>query len=191
MDPGHPLLRAPSLTLTPEGRGAAYTVAVADRAGARLASCDAEGTLRWHTGDVLLLAPVRRHGRRDQPLQVGLDVADAWQRPLGSGRVVKYGFGPRARKVTVALTDAAGAPVGKLEPRDHRGDELALASDAGDLATVAVEHVKTGFLRRARIYRADLTAALQPAARPLVLAALIRYDALLALAADAATSDRR
>jgi hypothetical protein len=179
MDPGHPLLREQSLTLTPSGHGRGYAVAVANGSGATLATCDADGAVRDHAGALLLTAPVRRHGRRDQPLRLAVEVADAWGRPLGGGRVAKYGLGPRARKATVAIVDPQENVLAQLEPRDHRGDQLAVAADGGDLATVAVTEVKTGFLRKSRHYGVSLSAAIPPAARPLVLAVLIRYDALL------------
>ena len=169
----------PALTLTPSGHGSGYSVAVGDRSGAPLAVCDAAGTVRGQGGEVLLHAPLRWEGRRDKPTGATLDIADGTGTPLGSAKVVKYGVGPRARKASLEIGDASGAAVALLEPRDHAGDELAIAADGRDVATIAVTKVKTGFLRKSRVYSLEHLAEAAEPLRTLVVAAAIRYDAVL------------
>ena len=49
----------------------------------------------------------------------------------------------------------------------------------GDVATVRVERVKAGLLRSSRVYTADLIAEVPEPVRPLALAGIIRYEAML------------
>ena len=179
----------PALTLTPSGHGRGYTVAVGDRSGAPLAVCDAEGTVRGQAGEVLLHAPLRWHGRRDKPTGAALEIADASGAPIGSAKVVRYGVGPRSRKASLEIADASGAAVALLEPRDHAGDVLAIAVGGRDLTTIAVTKVKTGFLRKTRVYAVEHVAEAAEPLRTLVVAAAIRYDAVLGAVVAAAARD--
>ena len=155
----HPFWRAPSLILSPSGSGHAYAVEITDQLGTVLATCDAEGAVRDRSGEQLMIAPLRWHGRGDRPTDAGIEVADPAGRGLGAGRVVKYGLGPRARKATIALTDPQGDEAARLEPRDKRGEHLAVITNGSELATVAVNVVKTGFMRKSRVYAVNLVAA--------------------------------
>jgi hypothetical protein len=188
MERRHPFWRAQSLVVAPTGAGRGYAAEIKDAAGAPVATCDAEGTVRDVSGDELLTAPVRWHGRRDRGLNAGIEIA-AGGRALGEGRVVKYGLGPRARKATIEISDAQGGATARLEPRDKRGEELAVTANGADLATVAVAVVKKGFLRKSRVYTVDLAEPMPEDLRPLVLAATIRYDALLDAVAAASMRD--
>ncbi|MGH2979675.1 MAG: hypothetical protein ACRDLQ_08570 [Solirubrobacterales bacterium] len=189
MERSHPFWRAPSFTVTPSGSGRGYTVEVKDQAGATLATADAEGTIRDRSGDVLLIAPLRWQDRGDRPTDAGIEVADAQGRPLGSGRVVKYGVGPRARKATMTIVDPQGGETARLEPRDKRGEQLAVAANGAELATVAVAQVKSGFMRKSRVYTVDLSGEIPDELRPLLLAASVRYDALLNAVVAASARD--
>ena len=189
MEKRHPFWRTPSLIVSPSGSGRGYTVEITDQTGGVLATCNAEGVVRDQSGEQLLAAPLRWHGRGDRPTDAGIEVADPAGRGLGAGRVVKYGVGPRARKATIAMIDPQGDEAARLEPRDKRGEQLAVTTNGSELATVAVNVVKTGFMRKSRVYAVDLAAAIPDPLRPLVLATAIRYDALLNAVAAASTRD--
>ena len=183
------LWRAQTLVVEPSGSGRGHAAEVKDRAGAPLATSDAEGTLSDQSGAVLLRAPLREGGRGRNPADVGVEVAGGDGRPLGEVRVVKYRLGPRARSLTLEVRDTGGGEVARLEPRDKKGDRLGVAAGGTDVATVTVEVVKKGFLRKSRIYTAHLVGDVPEAARPLVLAGLIRYDAMLKAVMAASMSD--
>lgn len=190
MAEGDALWQATRLTLRPTGSGRSYSVAVEDATGATLATCDAGGTIRDAAGDVIATAPVQWEGRGDRPTDASVEIGSADGNPLGKARVTKYGVGPRAKKATIDVTDAQGAEVLRLEPRDGRGSQLVVVSGDADLATVAVEQVKAGFLRKARVYTVEPASGLTDAMRPLVLLTAIRYDALLNAVVSAAAADR-
>ncbi len=46
-------------------------------------------------------------------------------------------------------------------------------------ATIDIATVKTGFLRKSRVYTVEIEEGLQPHLRPLVLGLAVRYDAVL------------
>jgi hypothetical protein len=189
MEQRHAFWRTPSLTVSPSGSGRGYSVEIKDSAGAPLATCDAEGAVRDQSGGDLLVAPLRWQGRGDQPTDAGIEIADPDGRALGAGRVVKYGVGPRARKATIAIVDPQGTEAARLEPRDKRGQELAVTTNGSELATVAVTEVKSGFLRKSRVYTVELEGPIPDELRPLVLATAIRYDALLRAVVSASARD--
>jgi hypothetical protein len=189
MEQRHPLWRTPSLIVSPSGSGSGYTAEIKDQTGALLATCDAGGTVRDQSGDGLLVAPLRWEGRGDRPTDAGIEVTDPEGRGLGVGRVVKYGVGPRARKATIAMIDPDGGEAARLEPRDKRGEQLAFTANGSELATVAVNVVKQGFLRKSRVYTVELPGEIPDALRPLVLATAIRYDALLNAVVAASARD--
>ena len=178
------------LTLRPSGHGQKYGVEVTDAGSATLATCTADGTITDGSGGLLFNAPLRWEGRADKPTDALVEVADAAGSPLGTARVTKYGVGPRAKKATIEVTDSHGAPVLRLEPRDKRGQELVLTAGDTEVAAVAVEEVKAGFLRKARVYTVETGNAAPEPLRPLALATLIRYDALLNAVVSAAAHDR-
>jgi len=185
----HPLFRTPSLTVTPSGSGRGYRVEVTDSGGAAIATCDAAGEVRDTAGREVLTAPLRWDGRGDKPTDAGIEVRAADGRPLGTGRVVKYGLGPRARKATVAVSDGQGGEAARLEPRDKRGEQLALTAGGSELASIDVAVVKRGFLRKGRVYTVVLAEQIPDEVRPLALAVAIRYDALLNAVTAAAARD--
>jgi len=102
---------------------------------------------------------------------------------------VKYGLGPRARKATVAVSDGQGGEAARLEPRDKRGEQLALTAGGSELASIDVAVVKRGFLRKGRVYTVVLAEQIPDEVRPLALAVAIRYDALLNAVTAAAARD--
>jgi hypothetical protein len=185
----HALFRTPSLTVKPSGHGHGYRVEVADSGGAPVATCDAAGAVRDTAGRELLVAPLRWDGRGERPTDAAIEVRAADGRPLGTGRVVKYGLGPRARKATVAVLDGQGGEAARLEPRDQRGEQLTLTAEGSQVASIAVAVVKRGFLRKGRVYTVALADEMPEALRPLALAVAIRYDALLNAVASAAARD--
>lgn len=185
----HPLFRAPSLTLTPSGSGHDYRVEVADSGGAPVASCDAAGAVRDTSDREVLIAPLRWEGRGDKPTDAAIEVRNGDGRPLGIGRVVKYGIGPRARKATVAVSAGEAGEAARLEPRDKRGEQLALTAAGSQIASIDVAVVKRGFLRKGRVYTVSLADVMPDGLRPLALAVAIRYDALLNAVTAAAARD--
>jgi hypothetical protein len=189
MHPDHPFARAQSLVLRPTGAGRGYSVTVSDRAETPLGVCDGDGVLRDHAGQPVLQAPLHWDGRRDRATSAAIAVADAHGTPLGAVRIANYGIGPRARKATLAILDAQGGEVARLEPSDARGEQLAMSAAGVPVATIGVTAVKAGFLRKDRVYALDFTAAPPAAVRPLLLAAAIRYDALLNAVVTASRRD--
>ena len=180
------MLSARSLTLRPTDLG--RTVEVTDDSGASLGALRG-GQLSGPDGEPLLRIavqePGRMSGRRDNPAAVSLEVGDAQGGALGTANIVKYGFGPRAKKLTLVLTRSDGAEAGRIEPDDDRGERLLATAGGAAAATVSVEQVKLGFLRRARVYTAHFTG--EP--DPLLLGALVGYEALLSAAQAAAMRD--
>jgi hypothetical protein len=170
------LLQAQSLVLRPSGALGGYSVAIEDRAGALLGSCDAQGVLRDHAGQVVLHAPLRWHGRRDQARNAVVEIFDAHGGALGTARLVKWGIGPRARKATVTATDLLGNEVVRIEPADERGEHLALTAAGQPAGSIAVAQVKLGFLRKAHVFTVELAPG---GFRPLLVAAALSYDVLL------------
>jgi hypothetical protein len=174
------------MTLKPTDLG--NTVEVTDDAGAPLATMRG-GQLTAAGGEpVLRLAvtkPGAMSGRRDRPADVALEVGDAQGTPVGRANIVKYGFGPRAKKLTLVLTRADGAEEGRIEPSDDRGEELLATVGGAAAATVSVEQVKVGFLRKARVY----TVHFHSDPSPLLLGAVVGYEALLSAAQAAAMRD--
>ena len=189
MERRHPFWRTRSLVVEPTGSGRGYAVEIKDRAGAPLATCDAEGAVLDGSGDELLAVPLRWKGRGEKPTDASIEITDPDGRTLGEGRVVKYGVGPRARKATIMIVDPQGGEAACLAPRDKRGEQLAVTTDGAELATVGVDLVKRGFLRKSRVYTVDLTEQLPDTLRPLVLATAIRYDALLNAVVAASARD--
>ena len=180
------MLSARSFTLRPSDLGT--TVEVTDDSGAPLATYRG-GQLTGAAGEPLLRIAVQKpggwSGRRDRPAAVSLEIGDAQGRPLGTANIVKYGFGPRAKKLTLALSDADGGEAGRIEPADDRGERLSATAGGLEAATVSVEQVKLGFLRRARVYSVQFGA--EP--DPLLLGALVGFEALLSEAQAAAMRD--
>ena len=180
------MLTARSLTLRPSDLG--RTVEVTDDSGAPLATYRG-GQLMGAAGEPLLRIAVQKpggfSGKRDRPAEVSLDIGDAQGAPLGTANIVKYGFGPRAKKLTLVLTRTDGAEAGRIEPDDDRGERLLATAGGAAAATVSVEQVKLGFLRRARVYTVRFGA--EP--EPLLLGALVGYEALLSEAQAAAMRD--
>lgn len=189
MDAIRELWRTQTLLVEPSASGRGEAAEVKERSGTPLASSDADGTLSDESGAVLLRAPLRERGRERKPADVGIVVADGNGRPVGEARVVRYRLGPRARSITVAIKDAAEGDAGRLEPRDRKGEQLAVRVGDSEVATVAVEAVKRGLLRKSRVYRADIVADVPEPLRPLVLASVIRYDAMLKAVMAASTRD--
>src|SRR3712207_946340 len=122
------------MTLKPTDLG--NLVEVTDESGAALGTMRA-GQLTTARGEtVLRLAvskPGRMSGRRDQPTAVALEIGDAQGTPVGRANIVKYGFGPRSKKLTLVLTRADGAEEGRVEPSDDKGEQL-LATVGGAAA---------------------------------------------------------
>jgi hypothetical protein len=178
------VLSARSLTLKPSDLG--RTVEVTGEDGAPLATY-ARGELRAASGEPILRVTVNEPSgaRRDRPAEAFLEVADAQGLALGTVRIVKYGFGPRAKKLTLALLGGDGAELGRIEPADDRGERLIATTSGSEAAAVAVEQVKIGFLRKARVYTATFPASPDL----LVLGALVGYEALLSAAMAASMRD--
>ena len=182
--------RAGRLIARPSGHGEKYGVEVTDAGGATLATCAADGTISVPSGAQLLSAPLRLEGRGDKPTDATVAIADAEGVPVGTARVTKYGVGPRAKKATIEVTTPQGESVLRVEPSDKRGQELALTAGETEIATVTVEQVKAGFLRKTRIYTVDIRQPPPEPLQPLALATLIRYDVLLNAVVAAVASDR-
>ena len=176
MDSDRQLWQAGTLVIEPIQKGRGHAAEIKDRGGAVLARSEADGTIKDGAGSLLLRAPMRKAHR---PGDVAIDVADAEGKKLGEAKVAGYTVGPRARKLKLAIRDSAGTELARLEPRDRRGEELELAAGGSSLATVSVERVKVGFLRKSRVYTVDLIADVPMPVRLPALAGIIRYEAML------------
>ena len=158
-----------------------------DGTGQALATVDRAGEIADSTGNPLLLAPLRFEGRSDRGTNAMLDVSDPNGTPLGEVRLKRYSVTPRSRKATLSIT-AAESEVARLEPQDGKGEELAITSGDRPVGTLHSTG-KRGFIRRSTNYRLELTGDVDDRVRQLVLAAAIRYDALLTAAASASLGD--
>ena len=175
----HPLWRASALALERVGR---RDIHVSERAGSVIAVCDQSGTIADPNGQVLVYAPAgyRPHQRRPKGTDVKADLYDAWQRPLGELRVVSYSYGPRSRKATIGVFTPEGE-VARVEPRDKRGEEIAVRTPAGD-----VGELRASAKNR---WELDLTGALDGLLRALVVTAAVRYPGLRDTAVNTAAHD--
>ncbi|MDQ4142178.1 MAG: hypothetical protein M3198_00280, partial [Actinomycetota bacterium] len=151
---------------------------IRDPQGERLGYYDPSGAVRDPSGQVLLMAPIESRGRRARATQVAMPISSAQGQLLGRAQVTKTFLGPRAKRVTIEVSDPVGNFVMGCEPRDKLGLQLAVTSGYGDLAGVAVEE-QGGVFRRTRIYRVSIYQKPPDAWQPLVLATLSRFDALL------------
>jgi hypothetical protein len=176
MEPGGQLWQFGTLVVEPIQKGRGHAAEIKDRGGAVRARSEDDGTIKDEAGSVLLRAPLRK---AHSPGDVAIDVADAEGRKLGEAGVAKYSLGPRSKTLTLTIQDAAGSEVARLEPRDKQGDEFGLSAAGSDVATVRVERVKVGLLRKSRVYTADLIAEVPEPVRSLAMAGLIRYEAML------------
>lgn len=112
---------------------------------------------------MLLRTPLRN---AFSPGDVAIDVANAEGLKLGEASVTTYALGPRNGKLTLTIRDAAGSELARLEPRDKQGEQLGLTAAGSDIATVKIERVKAGLLRKSRVYTADLIAEVPEPVRP-------------------------
>lgn len=174
----NPLLRASSFTVAPTGSGGNHATEIHDSGGGILATCDAAGNISDPSNVVLLRAPVRSDVTRNS-VTVEMDITGAEGDAIAIARVVKYGIGPRSKKATVAVTDAQGTEIARLEARDKKGEDLAVASGDTEYASIGVAEVKAGFMKKNRIYSVALPSAIPDSTRLPILALAIRYDALL------------
>ena len=178
------MLNARAMTLKPTDQG--NTVEITDESGAPLATMRG-GQLTAASGEPLLRLAVQEPSghRRDKPTDCSVQIGDARGAPVGQANIVKYGFGPRSKKLTLALVGADGTEEGRIEPSDDRGDQLLATVGGTEAATVSVEQVKAGFLRKSRVY----TVSFHSDPSPLVLGAIVGYEALLSAAQTAAMRD--
>jgi hypothetical protein len=176
MEPGGQLWQIGTLIVEPIQKGRGHAAEIKDRGGVVRATSEDDGTIRDEAGSVLLRAPLRK---AHSPSDVAIDITDAEGRKLGEARVTNHALGPRARRLTLTIRDSAGSELAYLEPRDKRGEELVLVASGSDVATVRIEQVKAGLLRKSRVYTADLIAEIAEPVRPLALAGIIRYEAML------------
>jgi hypothetical protein len=176
MEPGGQLWQVGTLVVEPIRKGRGHATEIKDRSGAVRARSEDDGTIQDEAGSVLLRAPLRK---AREPEDVAIDVSDAGGRKLGEASVTKHALGPRARRLTLTIRDSVGTELARLEPRDKRGEELGLVAAGRDVATVRVEQVRAGLLRKSRVYIADLVAGVPEPVRSLALAGIIRYDAML------------
>lgn len=178
-----PLFQSAVLELACAGGLGGGTVEVSDDGGSPLAASDSDGTLTGPDGVQLLRAPLRFDGRRDRGTNAMLDVSGPDGAALGEVCVKKFSVTPRSSKATLSLR-AAGTEVARLEPGDDRGEELVITVDDAPVGTLR-KKAKKGFIRTITAYRLDLTGDVDEQTRQLIVAAAIRYHALINEAAAA------
>jgi len=159
------------------------TVEVSDETGAPLGNSDRNGTLADSAGIQLLRAPLRFDGRRDRGTNAMLDVIASHGTALGDVRVKKYSVTPRSSKATLSLS-SAGTEVACLEPADDKGEELVVTVGDRPVGTLRKKG-KQGFIRTSTAYRLELMSDVDHQTRQLIVAAAIRYHALVYEAASA------
>ena len=169
---------ARSLTISPEGSGVNRKVPITDSSGVQLAECGIDGIVRDAGGTPLLAMKVDRGQRKDRPLDVRLHLLDASGGPIGTANVAKYKFTPRTKQLTVAVHDTAGTEVARIEPRDDKGESLTVVTDGTEVGSMSRTQVKKGFLKRVQVYGVELTGDVPAEREPLVLGAIIGFDAL-------------
>ncbi len=185
-DDTHPLFCSAVLELTSAGGLGGGTVEVTDATGMQLAAADREGAITAPDGRRLLRAPVRFEGRRSIGTNAGLEVFDAEEAPLGQVHVTSYSVTPRTRKMTLSMS-APGGELFRLAHSDKRGEEAVITVGERPIATMR-KTGKRGFIRTSTAYRLELTSDLDLRSRQLLVAAVIRYDALMTEAATASRS---
>jgi hypothetical protein len=184
------LFRTTVLEIVCERSSAGQTAEVHDGTGTPLATSDGAGTIRDRGGaDVLRTATSVEGPPRRNLVHARLTVSDAAGAALGEVRVVKYSSGPRSSKATLSVV-AGDAEVARLEPQDRKGEEIAVTAGGTAVGTLRQTSRKRGLLRSSTTYRLELTGDLDAGTRPLVLAAAIRYHALVAATVNAAARDR-
>ncbi len=180
----HPLFRAAVLQLSCARSSAGQTAEVTDGANLPLAASDGRGAIRDSSGNELLRAPIALERRAERGTDTKLEVSDPAGIRLGEVRVTRYSFGPRSSKATLSLT-ADGAEVARLEPQDRKGEEVVITAGGAPVGTLRQTSRKRGLLRSSINYTVELTGDVEQRLRPLVIAAAIRYQALVAAAASA------
>lgn len=177
MESSDQLWQVGTLVVEPVQKGRRHAAEVKDRSGVVRARSADDGTITDETGSLLFRAPLRK--KAHSPSDVAIDIADAAGQKLGEASVTGFSYGPRSRRLTLAIRDAAGSELARLEPRDRQGEVLGLTASGSDVATVKVERVKAGLLRKSRVYTVELTSGVSDAIRPLALAGLVRFEAML------------
>lgn len=180
------LLHAGTLVVEPTRDGGGRAAEIKDRSGVVHATSGEDGTIRDSAGAEVLRAQARPARRvRD----VGIDVRDAQGQKLGEAGVDGYTIGFGRRKATLSIRDATGGEVARLEPRDKRGEELEAVVGGSTIATVSVEQVKSGLLRKSRVSTLDFVAEAPEPTRLLVLAGVVHYGAMLDHVAQLTSDD--
>jgi hypothetical protein len=162
------------LTVKPSGHGKNYRVDAEAPGGEPLASVE-DGKVRDASGAVLLEAPVRwgKSGKRFSVDLVGPD-----GHVIGQATPTKTSTGPRKTKAAVAVTDESGAEVLRAQPDKH-GEQVVVARDDTPLARIDITTVKSGFMRKSRVYEVTVEDGVPNELRPLVVGLALRYDAVL------------
>lgn len=171
--------RISSFTVNPAKSRAGHEAEIKDTGGGAIGATDSSGAVRDASGNVLFLAPVSYKTKRHGPLNVWMDIKTAQGDPLGTAQVVKYGLGPRSKTATLSLQSTTAEEIIRLEPADKKGERLRIFSGDTEYATIDVTEVKTGFMRKAKIYTVTRSGAAPEDLETFVLAAAIRYDAVI------------
>jgi hypothetical protein len=150
----HPLFSAAILQLSCTRSSAGQTAEVTDGAGLPLAGADGAGTITDRSGKPLLHAPIAFEGRGERGTDARLEVSDGAGERLGEVRVVKFFYGPRSSRTTLAVTVADGQEVATFEPRDRKGEQVEIT--VGDVPGGTLEQIsrKRGILRSTTTYPA-------------------------------------
>lgn len=160
---------------------------IRDPQGALLAYFDRSGAVYDASGKLLVRTLIQSPSGRGRT-DFAMPIWDAGGVLLGRAHVGKYFFGPRAKRLAVDVLDESSGFLTGLEPRDKMGLQLAATSAVGDLAGIAVEEAKTGFLQRTRVYCVSMYQMPSASLLPLVLAVVSRFDALLTSVMAASSS---
>lgn len=181
------LVDADEIELACVRSGAGQTTEARAPGGAALASSDGAGAISDASGAPLLqartaFAPNGKGGR--------LAVTDAQGRALGSAAITKFRFGPKALTATLLVSDPSGAELARFEPRDKKGQDVAIvAADGTPLGSLRQTGNDRGLRRSTTTYRLERAPGGAAQLRTLLLAIAMRHQALLVAARN--NSDKR
>lgn len=150
--------------------------------GEVVGTSDGSGVIADSGGGVLLRAKVSFAGAKAGSGR--LDVADEAGQALGSVTLGSFRFGPKALKATLIVSDAAGNEVGRFEPQDKKGQDVAILAGGAQVGTLRQTAHDRGLRRSATTYRLELGQAGERV-RTLLLATALRHQALLVAARNA------
>lgn len=182
----HPLWQAGELVLACARSSAGQTTEARSADATVVATSDGAGTISDATGTLLLQAktafPKGTSGR--------LEITGANGAALGTAELRSFKFGPKALKGTIVVIDAAGVEAGRFDPRDGKGQDIAiLDAGGGEIGSLRQTGHDRGLRRSTTTYELRIGEGAAPPARVLLVATALRHQALLVAAKNMRAAD--